>query len=96
MKNSTRASLEEKIVLLEKRIRELEAEQKENRQLTDYLCEEVQGMERKYRRSVKRELGYREMLYVFNPEQAPHLLQDYVSRSGLQVTYASPFNTRSN
>lgn len=92
----TNTELIAKIQELESRVKSLEQENKEALEMNEILVEYFQKLERKYAKSVKRELSYREMLFIFNHKEADELIMDFISQKGLKVQYASHYNFRSN
>ena len=91
-----RKSLEEQLASLEARLAQLEQERKELLDRNGELFEYCRLMDRKYTASVRRELGYQEMLYMFNNRHASELLQDYITKESLKVQYSSHYNYRTN
>jgi predicted nuclease with TOPRIM domain len=93
---ATEQELLAKLQELELRLKAMELENKEVHDMNDVLVEYFKKLERKYERSVKRELSYREMLFVFNHREASELIMDFISERGMKVQYASNNNFRSN
>ncbi|MES2732585.1 MAG: hypothetical protein V4714_12585 [Bacteroidota bacterium] len=93
---ATKQELLAKLQELELRLKAMELENKEVHDMNEVLVEYFKKLERKYERSVKRELSYREMLFVFNHREASELIMDFISERGLKVQYASHHNFRSN
>jgi hypothetical protein len=91
-----RQPLEDQLATLEARIAQLEQERKELLDRNGELYEYCRLMDRKYTASVRRELGYQEMLYMFNNRHACELLQDYIAKESLKVQYSSQYNYRTN
>jgi predicted ribosome quality control (RQC) complex YloA/Tae2 family protein len=92
----TREQLEQKIKEMEATINQLKLEKEESQQLVEVVYECVQKLENKYRKSVNRELSYREMLFHFNHQKAQDLLRDYISKDALKVQFYGAYNYRSN
>jgi hypothetical protein len=92
----SKKELEEKVRMLEATIELLKRERNESQEIADLAYECLDKMERKYKKSVQRELSYREMLFVFNYAKAQTLLQNYISREGLRIQFHSRYNYRSN
>ncbi len=95
-KHNTQPQLLARILELECRIKAMELENKEVRELNEILVEYFKKLERKYERSVKRELSYREMLFIFNHREANDLIMDFISERGLKVQYAGNHTFRCN
>ena len=95
-KNVTEKQLLDRIHELEIQLKAVESENQEARAMNEVMVVYFKQLERKYARSVKRELGYREMLLVFNHKQAHELAMDFISGGGLRVQYAAGYNFRSN
>lgn len=93
---NSKKQLEEKIKALEAIIQVLEREKEDAQQMADISYECLEKMESKYRKSVQRELSYREMLFVFNQEKAENLLKSYISKEGLKIQFYKNYNYRSN
>ncbi len=89
-------SLDDKMSAMEIRLAQLEKERQELADRNKELYEYCQLMDRKYTASVRRELGYQEMLYMFNNRHAVELLQDYIAKESLKVQYSNHYNYRSN
>jgi|APFEC2959095171_1045051.scaffolds.fasta_scaffold00005_199 hypothetical protein len=85
-----------RIAELELRLKAMEIDNKEVHDMNEVLVEYFKKLERKYERSVKRELSYREMLFIFNHREANDLIMDFISERGLKVQYASNHNFRCN
>jgi hypothetical protein len=94
--NDTKDQLLERIKELEIRLKVIEQERREIVDMNEVLVEYFKKMERKYARSIKRELSYREMLFVFNHREARELMMDFISERGLKVQYAGEHNFRCN
>ena len=94
--NATKDQLLDRIKELEIRLKVLEQERRETVDMNEVLVEYFKKLERKYARSVKRELSYREMLFVFNHREACELMMDFISERGLKVQYAGGHNFRCN
>lgn len=92
----SKKELEAKIKELEATVNQLKAEKEEAQHMVEVVFECIQKIENKYRKSVNRELSYREMLFIFNHQHANELLQDYISKDGLKIQFFSPYNFRSN
>lgn len=92
----TREQLEQKIQEMEATINQLKLEKEEAQNMVEVIFECVQKLEHKYRKSVNRELSYREMLFHFNHQKAKDLLQDYISKDALKVQFYGAYNFRSN
>ncbi|MBC7920559.1 MAG: hypothetical protein H7Z75_05655 [Ferruginibacter sp.] len=94
--NTTEKQLLDRIQELESRLKATELENREAREMNEAMVEYFKRLERKYARSIKRELGYRELLLVLNHKQAHELGMDFISQRGLRVQYAAGHNFRSN
>jgi predicted ribosome quality control (RQC) complex YloA/Tae2 family protein len=92
----TKEQLEAKIKELEATINQLKLEKEEAQQMVEVVYECVQKLEQKYKKSVNRELSYREMLFHFNHANAKDLLKDYISKDALKVQFYGAYNFRSN
>jgi chromosome segregation ATPase len=88
--------LEAQLKEMQATIERLEKEKEELLNRNNTLYKYCQRMDKKYNASVKRELSYREMLFVFNHRHAEDLLQEYIGKAGLQIQYSGSFNFRSN
>ncbi len=92
----TKEQMEAEIEMLRAAIETLESEKKELLKTNVTLYQYCRKMDRQFSQSVKRELSYREMLYVFNHAQAEVLLKEYINKQGLKIQYASDYNYRAN
>lgn len=93
---TTKEQLAAEIEALRATIEKLELEKKELIQANSKMYDYCRKMDRQFNQSVKRELSYREMLFVFNHAQTKDLLQEYIGRAGLKIQYSSNYNFRSN
>ena len=93
---NNKQQLQAKIHELELRLKIVEQENREAQEMNEVLIEYFKKLERKYERSVKRELSYREMLFIFNHREADDLIMDFISERGLKVQYAGNHNFRCN
>ena len=94
--NAPKDQLLDRIKELEIRLKLMEQERRETSDMNEVLVEYFKKLERKYARSVKRELSYREMLFVFNHREARELLMDFISERGMKVQYTGNHNFRCN
>jgi chromosome segregation ATPase len=92
----TKEQMEAEIEMLRAAIETLENEKKELVKTNTTLYQYCRKMDRQFSQSVKRELSYREMLFVFNHAQAEDLLKEYINKQGLKIQYASDYNYRAN
>jgi hypothetical protein len=88
--------LETEIDTLRATIEALEAEKRELMRANSTLYQYCRKMDRQFNQSVKRELSYREMLFVFNHAQAKDLLQEFIGKKGMKIQYTSSYNYRCN
>lgn len=95
-KNATEKQLLDRIYELEIQLKAMELENREARNMNEVMVEYFKRLERKYARSVKRELGYRELFLVFNHKRAHELVMDFISEKGLRMQYTAGHNYRSN
>jgi predicted nuclease with TOPRIM domain len=94
--NKTKQELLAKIEELELRLKAMEVNTKEVHDMNEVLVEYFKKLERRYERSVKRELSYREMLFIFNHREANDMIMDFISERGLKVQYAGNHTFRCN
>jgi predicted RNase H-like nuclease (RuvC/YqgF family) len=92
----TKEQMEAEIATLRAAIESLENEKKELTKTNTTLYQYCRKMDRQFSQSVKRELSYREMLFVFNHVQAEDLLKEYITKQGLKIQYTSDYNYRAN
>ena len=92
----TKKQMEAELEVLRATIEILEHEKKELIETNMTLYQYCRKMDRQFSQSVKRELSYREMLFVFNHAQTKDLLQEYIGKTGLKIQYSSEYNFRSN
>jgi chromosome segregation ATPase len=88
--------LQAEIDTLRSLIDTLESEKRELMRANSTLYQYCRKMDRQFNQSVKRELSYREMLFVFNHAQAKDLLQEFIGRKGMKIQYSSNYNYRCN
>lgn len=92
----TKEQMEAEIQALRTALEMLESQKQELQQTNTALYRYCRKMDQQFSLSVKRELGYREMLFVLNPAQTKNLLQEYIGKSGLKVQYSAAYNYRCN
>lgn len=92
----TKKQLEAEIEMLRATIEVLENEKRELIKTNTTLYQYCRKMDRQFSQSVKRELSYREMLFVFNAAQTKDLLHEYIGKTGLRIQYSAEYNFRSN
>ncbi len=92
----TKEQMEAEIAMLRAAIEVLEAEKKDLQKTNTTLYQYCRKMDHQFSQSVKRELSYREMLFVFNHAQTEDLLKNYINKQGLKIQYSSDYNYRAN
>ena len=93
---ATERELMTRIHELESQVKALARANQDAHDMNEVLVAYFRKLERKYNRSVKRELSYREMLFVFNHRQAEDLVMDFISERGLRVQFGNKHNFRCN
>jgi predicted nuclease with TOPRIM domain len=77
-------------------IAKMEQEKQELTNVNTRMYDYCRKMDRQFSQAVKRELSYREMLFVFNHAQTSELLKEFIGRDGMRIQYSANYNFRSN